>query len=508
MQRASRFGVSVSLVFVSLVLSLAGCGDDAGAGGAGMGPLPISGGATAAAPAGGTTGGTPMGGTTPVGGAGAGMTPTAGATAAGMMAAGGMGGGMGGGMMSLPPAKCGMPSPNMMAGNACPGSPPPAIKLTMIADGLVGPTYVAQAPGDPTRLYVTEQTGKLRVIKDGALSPTAVIDLATAAKPVNSAEIVPLVYGEGGFLGMAFAPDFETSKRVWLSYTASGPSYSVTEFKMDNPDMIDPGTAKELVSYPQFGFNPGSQATNHVGSMLAFGPDGCLYISRGDGGGENDRQMSGQDTSDDLCSILRVDPDTFPTPVPGNKEGHVWNFGFRNPWRFSFDRETGDLYIGDVGQDAGSGFEEVNVEPRGVGGRNYGWGTASPLPLPHQGPCSGGCSGTTGPALSYPITDGQNSVIGGYVYRGAKIPGLVGRYIWADWTLRKLKSFVYKGDVGGQPSICDEHDTTATAPLKVRSFGEGIDGELYVVAAGAPANGLLSSASAREAGAIFRIDPM
>lgn len=502
MQFASRLLVTLGGL---CVVALFACGDDSAAGGAGAMPIPVGGSAGAMGLTGGGAGGTTPVAGTPAAGTTGGTTMMGGVGGA-MSVTGGMGAGVGG-MMSMVPAKCSMPMPNAMAGNACPGSPPPAIKLTEIAKGLVGPTYVAQAPGDPTRLYVTEQTGKLRVIKDGVLSPTAVIDLATAAKPVNAAEIVPLTYGEGGFLSMAFDPNFEVSKRVWLSYTTPGPSYTVMEFKMDNPDTIDPATAKELVSYPQYGFNPGSQATNHVGSMLAFGPDGCLYISRGDGGGENDRQNSGQDTSDDLCSILRVDPDTFPTPAPGNHDGHVWNFGFRNPWRFSFDRETGDLYIGDVGQDAGSGFEEVNVEPRGTVGRNYGWGQASPLPLPHQGPCSGDCAGTTGPAISYPITDGQNSVIGGYVYRGSKIPGMVGRYIYADWTLRKLQTFVYSGDASGQPTICDKHDTNVSAPLKVRSFGEGIDGELYVVAAGAPANGLLSSASAIEMGGVYRIDP-
>jgi glucose/arabinose dehydrogenase len=317
---------------------------------------------------------------------------------------------------------------------------------------------------------------------------------------VNNSTILPS-YGEGGLLGMVFDPNFATTKRVWFSYTATAPEFVVAEFTMDNPDSLDPATFKELLTFPQYGFFPGSQATNHTGGMLAFGPDGCMYISRGDGGGENDRQMSGQKTSDDLCSILRIDPDNYPAAAPGNHEGHVWNYGFRNPWRFSFDRMTGDLYIGDVGQDVGSGFEEVNVEPRGVPGRNYGWSEMQGSTL-----CTGTCDGMNAPALEYGITNTENSVIGGYVYRGAAIPGLQGRYVWADWTEREIKTFVYSGDSNGAATICDEHATGVVVPEKVRSFGEGLDGEIYVVAAGAPTGGL-TSAGLSEAGKLYRIDP-
>lgn len=483
-----------------VVLGLTGCtsSEADGAGLAGTGE-PVAGttagaGGVAPAPSGGTDG-VAMGDAGTTGGAGGMASPgSAGGTGAG---------GAGGGPSPAPtPAACSAPVANPSVGNPCPGTPPPAIKLTMVADGFLSPTYVAQAPGDPSRLYVLEQQGTVRVVKDGQLNAEALLDLRDlSGAPVNSAGIVA-TYGEGGLLGMVFDPRFEQTKRFWLSYTKPGPAFTVAEFTLDDADRVDVTSYQELLSFPQYGFFAGNEATNHVGSMLAFGPDGCLYVSRGDGGGENDRQMSGQSTGDDLCSILRIDVEGYPTAAPGNLDGHVWNYGFRNPWRFSFDRATGDLYIGDVGQDVGTGFEEINIEPRGVSGRNYGWSVAQGSTV-----CSGDCSGMTKPALAYGISSVQNSIIGGYVYRGSALPDMVGRYIWSDWTERMIKTLVYKGETGGQPEICDEYDTGVTVPTKVRSFGEGLDGEIYVVAAGAPAGGSFGGAGLSEAGTLFRIDP-
>jgi glucose/arabinose dehydrogenase len=397
------------------------------------------------------------------------------------------------------PTTCGAATPNATVGNPCPGTPPPAIKLTLVADGLVAPTFAAQAPGDPSRFYVIEQRGTMRVIEEGALKEAPVLDLRDlSGAAVNNAEIVPGSYGEGGLLGLVFDPQFETTQRFWVSYTTAGPNFVVAEFKLTAPDTADVASHKELLSFQNFPFSAGD-ATNHVGSSLAFGPDGCLYVSRGEGGGENDSHNSGQSTEDDLASMLRIDVDKFPTPAPGNMVGHIWSYGFRNPWRVSFDRVTGDLYIGDVGQDVGSGFEEINVDPRGVVGRNYGWSeTAGP---------SGGTPEMIKPIHSYPITQTENSVIGGYVYRGSKMPEMVGRYIWADWTERKIKTLVYKGETGGQPEACDMHDTNVTAETKVRSFAEGLDGEIYVLAGGPPTAGLIGSAAINQMGSLYRIEP-
>jgi glucose/arabinose dehydrogenase len=268
----------------------------------------------------------------------------------------------------------------------------------------------------------------------------------------------------------------------------------VAEYMMTSPDATDASSGTDVITVPQFSFN-------HKGGMLAFGPDGCLYFGTGDGGQEGDPNNTGQGTNDELSVMLRIDVDNPSTPAPGNQAGNIWSTGLRNPWRFSFDRMTGDLYMGDVGQDSGSGFEEVNVEPKGVSGRNYGWSVAEGKTV-----CNGNCAGFSLPAAEYPISNGANSVIGGYVYRGTMIPGLVGRYLYADWTERKIKSFIYSGDDGTSPTICDAHDTNLTVGQKVRSFGEDLDGNIYVLAAGSGSG--LGGAGLNEAGFLYRIDAM
>jgi glucose/arabinose dehydrogenase len=496
------------LVACALSIALVGCGggdDDDGAGNTGTGGTLGSGGSTAPG-----TGGTA---------AGSGGTSTAGESGkggAGGTSGGGTGGTSGGGTggtnagdagpggdpepMAL---KCSMPKPNPTVGNACKGAAPPGLKLTKIVDGLQGATFVTQAPGDPSRLYVLEQKGTIRIVKDGALQPMPLLDLGdlTGANAINATG-VGTTYVEAGLLGMAFAPDFETSHRFYLDYTKGASDFTTTilELKMDDPDVVDATSAKEIKSVSQPSFN-------HKGGSIAFGPDGCLFVSMGDGGEEGDPSGTGQGTNDELAVILRLDVDNPMTPAPGNLSGNIWSTGFRNVWRMSFDRETGDLYMGDVGQDQGSGFEELNVEPRGVAGRNYGWS------IQEGSTCHGGadCSMTTTPALDYQTSATANSVIGGYVYRGKAVPELVGRYLWADWTERKIKSFIFKGETGGQPEICDEFDTGLTTTDKIRAFGQDNDGELYVLAGGTPGGGLVpgtdtSGASLTVATTLYKIE--
>ncbi|MDD9939925.1 MAG: PQQ-dependent sugar dehydrogenase [Myxococcales bacterium] len=476
-------------------------------------------GTTGGTPADGTpSGGTPAGGT-PAGGTPAGGTPSGGTPAGGTPTDPGMGEpgmgepGMGEPGMSEPgmgepgmdePAdgmdqdpgvatgfqfkkSCSAPEPNESPGNPCPGSAPPSITLTKIAEAR-GPVYLDQAPGDPTRLYVVEQNGKIRVIKDGEMQAAPLLDMANASPPVRTGF-------EAGLLGMAFHPDFENNQKFYVNYM-SGDTI-IMEYVMTDPDSVDPASGMQILTLDQL-------ADNHNGGMLAFGADGCLYIGLGDGGGEGDRPGHGQNKSTSHSSMLRIDVDNYPMAAPGNISdgymGHTWSWGFRNPWRYSFDRANGDLYIGDVGQGIGArtgpAIEEVDVEPRGVAGFNYGWKSQE------GDDCRvSDCSSFRLPAAMYewPNLMFAPSVIGGYVYRGSAIPDMVGRYIYADWSDAELLTFVYKGEEGGQPAICDEHSTGVTVGENVRGFGEDNAGEIYVLGG----NGYGGNST----GGVYRIDP-
>jgi glucose/arabinose dehydrogenase len=233
---------------------------------------------------------------------------------------------------------------------------------------------------------------------------------------------------------------------------------------------------------------------NHNGGMLAFGPDGFLYVAMGDGGSGGDPQNNGQNRRAKLGKILRIDVDSD-QPPPGNlsdADPDVWDFGLRNPFRFSFDRLTGDLYVGDVGQSA---FEEVDVEPRGQGGRNYGWSVTEGFACFHP---PNGCdqTGLTPPVVAYPHDNGTDredcAVIGGYVYRGSAIPGLAGRYLYGDLCTNRVRSFVWNGSAAvSQVDVSDALASTSTIGA-LSSFGEDSNGELYVCDL---------------AGAVYRIDP-
>jgi len=220
---------------------------------------------------------------------------------------------------------------------------------------------------------------------------------------------------------------------------------------------------------------------NHTGWLLLFGPDGFLYVGTGDGGSGGDPLGNGQDSTRLLGKILRLDVSTLPYTIPAGNPfkakppawAEIWDYGIRNPWRFSFDRLTHDLYIGDVGQNA---YEEVDREGSGdPGGHNYGWNVMEGT---HCYPSGASCAppGMTAPILDYAHTDGC-AIIGGYVYRGSLAPGLQGRYLYADLCSGFLRSFVWSG------GVTDQTDLTPTlgAHAGVTSFGEDSRGELYLV---------------------------
>jgi glucose/arabinose dehydrogenase len=279
---------------------------------------------------------------------------------------------------------------------------------------------------------------------------------------------------------MAFHPDYAQNGRFYVSYTNAAGNTRVVRYEVSaaDPDSADPATASQVLAVVQ-------PYTNHNGGLIAFGPDGYLYVGLGDGGSGGDPQNRAQNLDSLLGKMLRLDvnggtPYTIPASNPlvgaaGRDE--IWARGLRNPWRFSFDRVTGDLYIGDVGQNA---WEEVNVQPAASpGGENYGWrimeGTACFNP-------SNNCptAGLTLPVTVYGHGAGC-SITGGYVYRGTALPVLAGQYLYSDYCAGFVRSFAYAG--GG---AADPRDWTAQLGPSgnVTSFGEDAAGELYIMTAG------------------------
>jgi glucose/arabinose dehydrogenase len=340
-------------------------------------------------------------------------------------------------------------------------------KLQLIVSGLSSPLYLTAPSGDLSRLFVVEQTGGIRIIKDGALLPTPFLDISTKIT----------AGGEQGLLGLAFDPDYASTGRFVVHYTDTNGDTHLSQFTVSSdPDVADPASEQVILTADQ-------PYNNHNGGQVLFGPDGMLYLGLGDGGSEGDPQGRGQDLSDLLGSILRLDVrSTSPYSVPPDNpfvgqagvQPEVWSYGLRNPWRFSFDRTTGDLYIGDVGQDS---FEEVDVAPAAAGsgkGLNFGWNIMEGTHCYNASTCNQ--SGLTLPVLEYPHSEGC-SVTGGYVYRGSVIPALQGLYFFGDYCQGTVRSFRYQG--GSATELTDW--PTLRPGGSITSFGEDAAGELYVV---------------------------
>ncbi len=352
----------------------------------------------------------------------------------------------------------------------------PRLQLTAVVRDLDHPLFVGAAPGDTSRLYVVEQGGRIRLVKDGAVAATPFLDLSGAIS----------AGGERGLLGLAFHPQYPTTGRFFVNYTDRAGNTVVAEYRRSaaDPDVGEPVATRIFFTVTQ-------PFANHNGGMLAFGPDGLLYVGLGDGGSGGDPMNNAQRLDTKLGKILRIDVDAYPTPPAGNVIGgdpDVWDFGLRNPFRFSFDRDTGDLYIGDVGQER---FEEIDFEPPATGKHNYGWRITEGT---HCFDPPSGCNltGVTLPVAEYGHDDGC-AVIGGYVYRGTRIPGLVGRYLYADFCSNRIWSFVRDGArLTSQVELTDDLDPTH-ALGGVTSFGEDAAGELYVVDG--------------PTGLVFRVDP-
>jgi cysteine-rich repeat protein len=354
-----------------------------------------------------------------------------------------------------------------------------ALDAVRIASGLSQPVHIAAPPLDPNRLFVVERTGAIRVIENGVLVPLPFLNLAGRVSIAGS---------EQGLLSVAFHPNYESNRRLFVYYTDTRNNTVIARYAASavNPNVVDLSSERVLLVMPQ-------PFTNHNGGQLAFGPDGQLYVGKGDGGGVGDPLESGQSNTSVLGKILRMNvnvevapfysvPLDNPNPGAGPLLGLIWAKGLRNLWRFSFDRDSGDLYAADVGQ---SLREEVNFAAAGSpGGQNYGWdvfeGTQCFDPLPLFPMCPPP-AGFVFPVHEYDHSEGC-SVTGGFVYRGCALPDLHGTYFYADHCAAFVRSFAV---VGG--AAVNHADRTADlAPGgglsidTITSFGEDARGELYI----------------------------
>jgi glucose/arabinose dehydrogenase len=342
------------------------------------------------------------------------------------------------------------------------------VALRPVARGLEAPLYVTGAGDGSERLFVVEQGGTIRIVEDGKVVPAPFLDISSR---ITSG-------GEQGLLGLAFHPNYEDDGRFYVDYTDRLGDTVVAEYRVDpaNPNRADPSSERVLLHVTQ-------PFANHNGGDVAFGPDGDLYVAFGDGGSGGDPMGNGQNLDTLLGKLLRIDVDHpsggrpygIPADNPFAKRSgarpEIWAFGLRNPWRFSFDRLTHDLWIGDVGQGE---HEEIDHVPAGAGGQNFGWNIM-------EGPAcfepSTGCdrSGLTLPVASYTHAEGNCTVIGGYVYRGSAFRILRGGYLYADFCAGKV--WLLDAQHPRQRSV-----EVLDVPHFVSSFGEDDEGELYLTA--------------------------
>jgi glucose/arabinose dehydrogenase len=345
--------------------------------------------------------------------------------------------------------------------------PPTGVGLQEIASGLAFPVYLTSPPADD-RLFVLEKDGRIRVIKGGVLLGAPFLDITDLVSKAN----------EQGLLGLAFAPDYAASGRFIVHYTDQNGDTRISSFRVSaDPDRADPGSELPILEAEQ-------PFVNHNGGQVLFGPDGFLYIGLGDGGSSGDPGGRAQSLEDLLGSILRIDvgaagsytvPPDNPFVGTTGARPEVWSYGLRNPWRFSFDRATGDLYIADVGQ---GDWEEVNYAAAadvGAGrGVNYGWNIMEGAHCFDADTCDQ--TGLTPPVVEYGHDEGC-SITGGYVYRGAAVPALQGHYLYADYCRGWVRSFQ-----AGNPSAGMDRPTLEPGG-NITSFGEDASGEVYIVTA-------------------------
>jgi glucose/arabinose dehydrogenase len=345
------------------------------------------------------------------------------------------------------------------------------ISLAKVATGLAGSIGVENA-GDE-RLFVIGQPGRIYVVRGGAIVSTF-LDISGR---ISSG-------GERGLLGLAFHPDYASNGRFFVRYTDKKGNVQISEFHVSSdPNKADPASEKKLITiaHPTW--------ANHNGGRIAFGPDGFLYVPTGDGGGSGDPRGNGQNLKVLLGKLLRLDVDhasgsvnySIPADNPfagqTGKWGEIWAYGLRNPYMFSFDRQTGDLWIADVGQNKWEEVDRSTVASGGGRGLNYGW---SIMEARHCYKPATGCktAGITLPIAEYDHGSNDStgcSIIGGSVYRGSAHPDLVGRYFFGDYCSGKIWDLQADGPDSQTPQFL------LASGLKIMGWGEGSDGEIYLV---------------------------
>ena len=365
-------------------------------------------------------------------------------------------------------------APESPTASAPPATSPPtgsfdpqaiALATEPFASGFDALTFVTNAGDGSGRLFAVERRGVIRLLDSlGVVATAPFLDIADRVQ----------AGGERGLLGLAFHPDFESNGRFFVNYTAApGGNTVVAEFGLAADGNGDPASERVLLTINQ-------PFSNHNGGMIAFGPDGYLYIATGDGGSGGDPRNNGQSLNTLLGKILRIDvnsgdPYGIPPDNPfagGAGRPEIWSYGLRNPWRFSFDSATGAMFIGDVGQSA---VEEIDAEPAGAGGRNYGWNLMEGDQCYPSAPCDR--SGLTMPVATYG-RDGNCSVTGGYVYRGSQLAQLFGGYVFSDYCSGRLWALDAQSALdNGQARVF----SMAATSLRPSSFGQDEAGELYVV---------------------------
>lgn len=339
------------------------------------------------------------------------------------------------------------------------------LQLLPVVGGFTKPVYLTHAGDGSERLFVVEQAGRILILTDGVTNPTPFLDII---ERVGSDGL------EQGLLSVAFHPDYSSNGQFFVNYTNRQGNTVVARYNVsNNPGVADPASEKILLTIQQpYG--------NHNGGQVIFGPDGYLYIGMGDGGAANDPQNRAQDLGTLLGKILRIDvnsgdpygvPQTNPFVNNNGARPEIWSYGWRNPWRFSFDATTNDMYIADVGQNQ---YEEVHVEWAGQAGRNYGWRLMEGAHCHIPADCDPEAQN-----LALPITEYDHSlgcsITGGYVYRGAQYPALTGIYFYGDFCSGRIWGLRYESDNSWSEAQFMQSDTA------ISSFGQDEAGELYLL---------------------------